>query len=211
MPGHDRLADFLCIMGGGLWLISFGSILSNPSALGTIGIVGMTGAAILLAVAAAPRFVEAVRSRSSRFIGLAALIITAATTVFALVLLVVLGDVDEAWGVIDQEWLMWWGYTAFMGVMAVVSVAASRTASSRIELLGWAAAVLAAVGQPVLYVLYVYRPFDYRGMQTVTDLTPLPIALFGAGWILVGIGRLLSGGASPSAPGFHLRGRLFGW
>jgi hypothetical protein len=192
MLGPARPVSLLCVSWGGLWLISYGALISNPVALGTVGMVGMTCGAILLAAAAARVFAEVVTSPSLRLIGLAALVITAATAVFALVLLVVLGDVDDAWGVIDQEWLMWWGYAAFMGAMALVSAAASRTARSRVEVLGWAAAILGSVGQPVLFLLYPYKPLDYRSTQTISGLMPIPIVLFGLAWIAIGIVRLSS-------------------
>jgi hypothetical protein len=190
MLGFIRPVNMLCVLGGGVWLISYGALMINPSALGTVGIVGMTCGAILLAVAAAPLFRRATKSSGLRIIGLAGLVITAVTTVFALVLILVLGDVDNAWGVIDQEWLMWWGYAAFMGAMALVSVAASRTARSRAEVFGWGAAVLGAVGQPGLWLLYLYRPLDYRSMQTITGLMPIPIVLFGLAWIAIGVARV---------------------
>jgi hypothetical protein len=192
MLGFGRPVSLLFVAGGGLWFVGYATLMSNSPGLADVAFYGMVCGALLVGVAAAQLFSGVTRSPSLRIIGLVALVLTAMTTGFAIVLLEIVGDVDEAWGVIDAEWLMGWGQAGFMGMMALVSLAASRTARSWVEIMGWAAAIFGGAGQTIWFLAYVYLPRAFGSGSVVGDLLPVPIVLFGLAWIWIGLARLQS-------------------
>lgn len=191
MLGFAPPVTLLGVLGGGLWLVSYGALLGYrsilPVAVADNSWIGLPLAAMLLAVAVVAGLAEAGVSRRVRAIVLAVLVITAAPALLGLLPIPYSGEEDLAWGVLDLELVMWTGYAAFMGAMTLLSIAAIRTARSLVEILGWAGVIIGAAGQAVLLLLDLTD-----STRMVGDLLPTPIVLFGVAWMAIGLARLRS-------------------
>jgi hypothetical protein len=152
--------------------------------------------ALLIAAALAVLVRESSTSRSLRILGLAALIIGAAEVILIFVPLPQSAEDELVWGLVEQEWLVWMGYAAGMVAMSLLGIAASKTAGSRVENIGWIAMIVGAAGQAFLILgdIYWWRVFG-RLAISITAFMPIAIVLFGVAWIAIGIARMSSTGA----------------
>lgn len=177
--------------------MGYGALMSTwalPSAW-RVPVGGMLLGALLMAAAVAILVRESSTSRRLRTVGLAALVIAAMEVILIFVPLPQSGEEELAWGVVDQEWLVWMGYVAFMVAMALLAIAASKTAGSWVETLGWAAVILGAAGSAFLILAEMYWWRVFGSLQSITGLMPIPIVLFGLAWIAIGVARVSSSGA----------------
>jgi hypothetical protein len=200
MLGFARPVSLLCVFGGGLWLVSYVALFAYPSmvpdAIRHNAWAGMELGALLLAAALIAVLAEAGTSRILRSVGLGCLFITAALTLLWLLPLPLSGEEDLAWGVLDLELLVWIGYVSFMAAMTLLSIAASRTARSPLEILGWVVAIICAGGQAVLMLVELSD-----STRIVGEILAIPIVLFGVAWIAIGMARFIGACATSGGAG----------
>jgi hypothetical protein len=149
--------------------------------------------ALLLAAALAALVWESSTSRRLRTLGLAALVIAATEAILVFVPFPTSGEDELAWGVVDQEWLVWMGYVSGMVAIALLAIAASRATGSGFETVGWIAVILGAAASASLMLGDLYWWQLFGGTQSITGrLMPIAILLFGVAWIAIGIARMSS-------------------